>query len=146
MYSKEQFPNKFSKYLWSSHHIPGTQYPKLFTVCEPKKKKILVHETDQACLRVHFPHVGVEYCRGRRPAEASRGQQRPTEASRGQQRRSRLPLRIPNSLPALSHTVQMWCCLNSLKALRDTRNFTQIRSLNKVCSGGNGTWGSTQAT
>lgn len=62
MYSKEQFPNKFSKHVWSSHDIPGTQYPKLFTVCEPKK--ILVHETDQACLRAHLPHVGVEHGRG----------------------------------------------------------------------------------
>lgn len=67
------------------YQVPNTQNCLQYV---SQKKKILVHETDQACLRAHLPHVGVEHGRGRGGALV-------------------LPLRIPNSLTALSHTVQM---------------------------------------
>lgn len=45
---------------------PYTRYPIPKTVYSmwAKKKRILVHETDQACLRAHLTHVGVEHGRG----------------------------------------------------------------------------------
>lgn len=43
------------------YQVPNTQNCLQYV---SQKKKILVRETDQACLRVYLPHVGVEHGRG----------------------------------------------------------------------------------
>lgn len=42
------------------YQVPNTQNCLQYV----SQNKILVHETDQACLRAYLPHVGVEHGRG----------------------------------------------------------------------------------